>query len=124
MMTDIHEHPLRNARLPLECDVSEPRRARSRTERWLEAFHELSCKLGAIDRKGLIDQWVQELTGELAFQVAAVHAWEPSRQVLETLAAFGANLPPAPSLGTGVNYEYLLRFPKGTYIARQRGARS
>lgn len=116
-MSDTNERSRQNALLRVRSprDANEDRREGGRTELWLNAFHELSCNLGATDRKGLIDQWVQALTGQLEFQVAAVHVCDPQRYVLERISARGENSPSAEPPIDAVSFEYLEQYPEGTF---------
>jgi len=116
-MSDTNELLRKNAMLLIrrEREVYEYRQERSRTELWLKAFHELSRKLGACDRTRLIDQWVQALVGELAFQVAGVHACDAERHVLELVSAIAPSPAPAESAIDPASYEYLVQNPAGTF---------
>lgn len=65
-----------------EREVYEYRQERSRIETWLKAFHWLSLNLGSTDRESSLDMWVDTMVGELSFQVASVHAYDPNAGAL------------------------------------------
>ncbi|MDQ2643777.1 MAG: ATP-binding protein [Myxococcota bacterium] len=59
-----------------EREVFELRQERRRTEVWLNVFQALSSNLSRAGESSLLEQWVTAMVDELAFQVAAVHAYD------------------------------------------------
>jgi signal transduction histidine kinase len=91
-----------------EREVHELRQERSRVEVWLSVFQSLSHNLRGAAEVPLLENWVEAMVGELAFQVAAVYACDEPAQNLRLLAGIG-HVALAPEMAWGDAVQSYLR---------------